>query len=492
MQKIQRYFIFPSIALIIYFLYRLMDYSQIMFYHPLSNIKHDVYGYIVQIFTLDACGIYNLCPYWYNGFMTFIGSPPGWYLFSYPLYLITNSTQVTFYLSMVITLILSFIVILLLGKKIMKFNLINCLFIFAFFFGSNTLIHTIRIGRPHEIFAWLHLIIALFIVWHYKNNPFDKRFYLIIPVYSITLLSYHSVGIILATPLLGLFLIKQKKEKIILIKTLFIVFLITLLWIIPLLLNSSYTSLFDPNVRVETLWSMSSNGFFHFTPIAIISYSLGFFFLLYLYLKQQDNMKKELLFFLPTIILVILFLTGVVAFFPLLSSIFTNIYLLFILLIMLIILANLKSLNKKFDLFIITLVFSAALLFILVSQINNPLFDRPTQEQLDMASLFTDVHGKYEIFSHPPQSSKAYYSYGVIYYNLTTVRGNYPSMTSFSYIKKVDLLNEKFLDKDCNQFLNLSKELNVEYYLAYDKECEIFTQCGLKLIKQKNKACLYV
>src|SRR3989344_9622784 len=102
------YLYFPILILGVYLIYRLIDQSQIISIFPLDKYN-DWSSYMAQLYFLKECGFHNFCQYWYNGFISFQITQPGWYFFVYPLYLITNNVQITAYLSLIISLTFSLI-----------------------------------------------------------------------------------------------------------------------------------------------------------------------------------------------------------------------------------------------------------------------------------------------------------------------------------------------------------------------------------------------
>src|SRR3989344_2436430 len=104
----------PIIILAINLLIRIIDQSKITYIFPL-DLTNDGSSYISLLFFLDKCGFHNFCSYWYNGFISFQLTPPGWYFFTYPLLLIFNNYQVAYFVSIIIIFLLSFYAILKFG-----------------------------------------------------------------------------------------------------------------------------------------------------------------------------------------------------------------------------------------------------------------------------------------------------------------------------------------------------------------------------------------
>ncbi|MEK6861787.1 MAG: hypothetical protein AABY07_07500 [Nanoarchaeota archaeon] len=482
------------LILILYLVIRILDYSQVVYYHPLSNQKHDIYSYIPQLFFLGECGFYKECGYWYNGFVTFISTPPGWYLTFYPVYLITNSVLLTLYLSVIIIFVIGFLLINHFGKLIFE-SKIKRLFFFAFLFGNNIAINSLRLGRIHELMAFISLVIGSFIIFNFKDNKINKKFYYVIPFYTMALLTYHSVGILFSTFFLGLLLIKGGKEFFKVLITVIISFILAAFWWLPLLLNLGKTSIVDNWYGVEGWWMFKN--YLHFTPIAVILIPIALFSLFYLYLKIKEFDKKEFLFFIPSIFIIFLFFIGVMPFIPVMKHIFTNLYLLFSVFLILCLFLNLNRniLDKRIGNLIYYIMISASVLTIVISIINTPFFDKPTKDQNDIKDLLNYVDDKFLVvgsLSHINSHRAAFYSYAPIFRNLSTPDGHYPVLASSEYVDGLNKIQDLFRKSECDEFKSLVNNYNTKFLLTSGEDnCKTLQSCDLKNIKNNGQACLY-
>src|SRR3990167_4506936 len=84
---------------------RLINQSKILNMFQLDTVN-DWSAYIALLNFLDKCGFHNFCTYWYNGFTSFIITQPGWYFFTYPIYLISKNYMVASFISMIIIFII--------------------------------------------------------------------------------------------------------------------------------------------------------------------------------------------------------------------------------------------------------------------------------------------------------------------------------------------------------------------------------------------------
>lgn len=483
-----------TIVLLIYLILRIVDYSQVVYYHPLSNQKHDIYSYIPQLFFLKACGFHKACDYWYNGFTTFISTPPGWYLVFYPIYLLTDSVLITLYFSIIIIFLVGFLLLNHFSKLVFN-SIYKRLFFFAFLFGNNVAINSLRLGRIPELMAFFSLVIASLIMFYFKDNKLDKRFYYIVPFYAITLITYHSNGILLSIVFTGLLLIKKGKEFLKVLITGIMSFILVAFWWLPLILKLGTTSIVENKFGVEGWWMFKN--YLHFTPIAIVVIPLILFFIYYSYLKNKEYNKKEILFFAPSLLIIFLFFIGLIPFILILKHIFTNLYLLFTIFLILYLFLNLdfNILNNKIKRLIPYAVLIASVLTIFVSITNTPFFDKPTKDQNDIKDLLGYVDDKFLIVGSLSQINShraAFYSYAPIFKNLSTPDGYYPVLASSEYVDGLVKIQDTFRNGECGEFKFLINKYDAKFLLTSgENNCGILQTCGFKYVKNNDMACLY-
>ena len=178
MKSIKDYYLYiPILILGVYLIFRLINQSQIIFTFPLDKYN-DWSSYMAQLHFLKECGFHNFCSYWYNGFINFQINQPGWYFFIYPLYLIIKNVQLTAYLSLIITLVLS-LGALYLNRKKLKLSKTKVLALFLFFFGNAVAVgNFIRVGKIHELFGWFNLIVIFIFILTYKDKKIQAGFIL--------------------------------------------------------------------------------------------------------------------------------------------------------------------------------------------------------------------------------------------------------------------------------------------------------------------------
>src|SRR3989344_2207922 len=202
-----------SIILGLYFLIRLINQSQMISIFPL-DFTNDWSSYIAQLHFLKECGFHNLCPYWYNGFVSFLITAPGWMFFTLPIYLLTNDILLSSFVSLILLYFLGFVFIYSLGRN-EQISKTKILFFFLFFFGNAIAIgNFIRLGRIVSLFGFVCFLALAVIVFYYRDKKLDKKFLLFIPTYSILLISHQQESILGSFLVLSLFLVNKERVKI--------------------------------------------------------------------------------------------------------------------------------------------------------------------------------------------------------------------------------------------------------------------------------------
>jgi hypothetical protein len=231
--------LFPIVIMGIYFMYRLIDQSQIINHFPL-NYTNDLSAYIAMLFFLAKYGYNALVPNWYNGVYLFKVVQPGFYFYSLPIFWLTKNILLTIYLSLISLLILGFVLLFLIGKN-NKFSLIKISAFFLLFFAAATnLGNFIRLGRLTELFGWISFIALAAIIFHYKDKPLDKKFpFIFIPIHFITIISHFPETVVSQLLILMLFFIKPKKEKFLLVLYSLISIILSSYWWLPFILSIS-------------------------------------------------------------------------------------------------------------------------------------------------------------------------------------------------------------------------------------------------------------
>ncbi len=485
-----KHLIVVSVLLGLYLLIRLADYSQIIYLVPSAEFGSDYASYMAQLHFLKTCGFHNFCPYWYNGFTSFITTPPAWFFMTLPIYLATNHVQLSFYIGMLLTYLISIGGIVVIGRKI-GWSGLKCLCFFLIFEGNNVAIRILRQGRVHELFAWAIFAIAALIILYYKDRKIDKNFYWVIPLYSLTILGYHSVAVLLSFLFVGIFLIKTHKERFIIAASLLASYVITSFWWVPLLgalwsANGNFSQ-----VGAEAWWQF--NDFVHFTPIAAVGLPLLLLIFFFAYVRSKQYSRKDFLFFLPVLGVAALFLVGGTPYIPVLNNIFTNVYFQFMIFFITYFLFE-THYKKSNNTLLKYILIATITLSIVISFISTPFFNKQTKLGADVFETlkYIENNEKYLIVGYFPEKlNYQFYSLGPLYFNLSTSGGWYPHLTSAEHIGNISAIYKSAEEKDCNSFTGYAHTLKTTEFIGYDDTCNFLKNCNGSLVVQKSDVCLY-
>ena len=474
---------------IITLFYKLIDFAKITKYFPLDQIN-DMSSYMAQLFFLKSCGFHNICNYWYNGFISFSFSPPGWYFFSYPFYLITGDVKLALFISQIISYTLAFLIIFFLFGKNLNLSYKKRIIYFLFTFANAIVIGSfIRLGRVHELLTWVLFLFLLFLFLYYKENKLNINFFIVPLIFSLILITYPSTAVLASLLFLGLFLIKPWKERIYIIIAYLISLIIASFWLIPFILNISKSSI--PHLKQAT-WVFQISGGNLYTFIASLIIPLLVLITFYFYYLGIKN-KKEIIFFSPILVLSILFLLKLTAFLPIINTIFPDPLMIFMIFFIGLFLLKTKT-NKK----VINLLISLFIIAFLITSSAFSLFYtkgfiNPNNElNRDILKSINQVETSFVILGNIPKTSyeKAIYSYAAIYKNKSTPEGWYPQLAERHYVEEIrEYMDTKNLN--CNDHKNFFKKFNVTdiiYIKGIKNELE---ECNLKIKHETDTVYLF-
>ncbi len=488
-RELNKWLYIPVFILLVNFIVRLVDQSKLMKFFPLDFVN-DISSYMAQLFFLAKCGFYQTCPYWYNGFITFKYSPPGWYFFTLPLYHMFNqNVLVATYISMVLLFIIGFMVVYYLGK-IHSLNFIKRIAFFIFFFGNAIAIgNFIRLGRLHELMGWVLLLCLFFILFYYKDKKFDWRSVSIPLVFGAITFTHNVIMILAAVLLFSLFLVKKSKEKIILIGYGLLGFLLTSFWFIPNLLDFKNSWSAGHTLTINLLNFKVLPG----ENIISLIIPIALWVVFVIYWEKQDITKRDLLFYVPILILSVLYITRAVIIIPVLNLVYPDAYHLFFLIFILFLFFKTKYTKEIYSIILIGLV-----LFSIASVGYNFLITPKFPEHSELAKETLDVlekvNGKFIIFSKrertPDSYFRAYYSYAPIFLDLKTPGGWYPPLTSLEHNENLKKIYSSLEYKDCESLKSLVDVLDVDEIMSYDR-CLFLKECGFKYKYWSERVCLF-
>lgn len=486
-----KWFYFPVIILLVYFIFRLINQSQMINMFPL-DYTNDVSAYMAMLFFLVKYGFHNISPYWYNGYPVLLTFPPGWFFFTLPLYYLFKDVKAAAFISLILMYIISFIIIYFIGK-VGRISKTKRIIFFLFLFANPIAVgNFIRAGRYVELFGWVSFLLSALIIFYYKDRKLDKGFLWFIPSYALLLMGHSCVAIPSHFLILSLLLIKKWKEKLLIILSLAGGIIISSFWLIPFLKNIFNTITLSGLSQFITEIKPPAFSKFFLSNIAgfIIIFALWFIF--YYYWLSKDKSKKELIFFSPILILSILFFTRLIIYIPFLKSVFPDVYLIFFIFFISFYFLCIKQYTIFLKRVVILALIIVPIISVGISATHTPFFTKHTELERNTIDLFDTVDGKFIIVGGTKTSyAMAYYSFAPIYYNLSTADGWSWTELNKDYFELLRNNQLSLKNKDCGNFINSSKILNVSNVIGYGEYCDKLNYCNLNNIIKKDGVCLY-
>lgn len=474
---------FGIIALIAYFLIRIFDQSKILATFPL-DYTNDYASHIAKLFFLDKCGLFNVCPYWYNGVDVFMLYPPGWFLFTLPIYYATKNLLYSTFISEMLLFLLGFIIINYFGK-ILKISFTKRLAFFVLFsFNAISIGNYVRLGRLPEMFSWVNFLVFAFIMIYFINKHIDWKIIFASIFYALIAISHQTTAILGSILFLSLFLAKKGKEKLYVVFSAALALLLSSWWWARYLLNVNNGSALT---YVLSYWVFEFKVLFY-ENIANFIIPLAGMILFYFYIK--DKKREELMFFMPIIAIFALYFLKLIVFIPILKYVYTDPYLYFILFFTLYFLMKVE-LNKTWRTIVIIGLIILPISSIAINESHTPYFAAYGEKQRDAEAIIDYIDGRFLIDSIEEGEEAVY---NKAFYSLAAVKGKTGAggwneqLVSKEYNK---LINTRFVTRGCDEMKRDLNKLNTTEIITFDEDCEILKKCGFKEKKAIGSVCLY-
>lgn len=463
-------------------LYKLIDYSKIISNFPLDYIN-DMSSYMAQLYFLDTCGFHNYCSYWYNGFVSFLASPPGWYFFTYPILKLVGSVNLAFYISMVILFVIAFLVVYYFGRLFNWGRLERILFFFVIFSSPLAIGDFLRAGRLHEMTGWIAFIVLALCFLYYKDNKIDRKSVLLSFVYAFMIISNFAVAVLGSIALSGILLVKKGKELMLILSIFVLGALLSAFWWVPFVLNIS---------KSYVLTKIFSDLFIREGVLKIKFFLVVFGFLIFLYLFfKYIKTKKDKLFFAPVTILFLVFVLNFAKYVFFLKGIDYGPYVFLIMFYIMFFAFEVKLFDKKL-ISILLVIFAVLSGVYSIYYIPEFVTYENSTAKVEIDTLLYSLDDSEKVvfyFDGNPDGiyGKALYSYLPVVHNLSTPFGWYPHLTSNEYLEG---FRKIFTYEECDDKINALKEYNVTAVVASKVKCNELVSCGLKLKSDSEDFCI--
>lgn len=484
-------FLLPIIILGLNFLYRLKDFSEIIYRFPL-DVTNDLTAYIGDITFFDIYGFFGHVPLWYNGFTLFNIYPPGWVIFTFPIYKLVDHLMLAVFISAIILFALGFLATWLIGKEL-NISTIKRITLFLFIFANPMMIGAIlKQGRLPSLMAVVLLLYLFYLCLYFKDRTFNWRTIFLPIVYALLILTHQTETILGTAFLLGLFLVKNKKEKIQLILLMSLSILFSSFWLFHFLQATQETGFLQFGF---SSWLIDFHSYF-WNNIAGIFLSIALFIVFYLFYKEKTE-KKWFYFFLPVLVFNFLYLTRLTLFIPVLKHIYPDPWQDFIIinLSILFVAINYALLSKRWKTFLAIALILIALASVTYNHLHTPYMQAWNTEGKEAIALipFLDKNSHFLMFNEDSKDlySRAIYSYAAIYYNVSSASGWFEVNKEYSYILELNTLYKEYMKtENCESLETLNREFNMTEILANGHYCEIIPNCGLEIKAMNGSSCI--
>src|SRR3989344_5028546 len=139
-----------------------------------------------------------------------------------------------------------------------------------------------------------------------------------------------------------------------------------------------------------------------------------------------------------------------------------------------------------------TILLVIVIIGVVISLIFTPLFQPHSENIQETFSLLKEVDGKLILLKTPPEVFRgAVYSYGAIYYNISTPSGWEPINITKEYQQQLSMPSIYIEERNCGLLKESLVNLDTNNVITFNKYCNYLEECGFSLIDRKEHACLY-
>lgn len=479
----------PIIILTIYFIFRLINQSQMIWIFPTDAFANDFSGHIAKLFLLDKYGLWASVPEWYNGTYTMLKFyPAGWYLFSLPFLWVFKDVELAVFMSMIAMYLLGLLFFSLLGKS-RSWSKTKIVALFLFFFANPISIgYFLRLGKMPEMFAWVVFILFFALLLKYLHKKIDTKFTILF-ILSYTLIFYiHTLAFVAASLLLiGFWLTRTSwPERIYLIlQSLMVVVLTSVFWI-PFLTILSSTKTGSLNALEWLILPGNLNDKIASFVLPVLFLVVGFYYL-------NNKTVREKIFFCVPLIFSFLILTRLAIFIPFFNRASPDTYhLLMIFLTAFMFLdVDISNFPKKVNSILPYALPVLMILAVLLSLWLTPMFNGHNQKGKETIELFEIAESPLLIKSEPDAHSNALISYATIYHGTSTPLGWEPIDLTEEYWKNTLLPEKLIIQKRVDDLSTAMFVAKAKSIIVYGEHCKTLKESDLQEVKTLKESCLY-
>ena len=482
----------PIVLLFGNFLYRLINFSSILYRFPL-DITNDLTAYIADIPFFEMYGYLGFVPQWYNGFILFNIYPPGWVFFTYPLYKLFGDLMLATFVSTLLLFAFGFLIIWFFGKEL-KLSLVKKVALFAFIYGNPMIIGAVfKQGRIPSLMALDLLVLFFFLCIYFMDRPLGIKAISLPLVYAGLILTHQTETVLASAFLLGLFLVKDKRERVALFFLMLLSIVFSSFWLFHFLQATFETGFLQFG---DSQWLLDWHSYF-WNNLAGVFLALGMFISFYLFYKQNKE-GNWFLFFSPILLFTFLYLTRLVIFVPILKNVYPDPWEDFITLNFVVLFLSLQftHISKNWKRFLTIALILVAVLSVGYNMFKTPMMEPWTEHGEEAIALipFLDQDSHFLMFNEETDGtlySRSLYSYAAIYYNVSSASGWFEVNKEYSYVHSLNLLYmDIYTNGNCEDLDRLTQEFNTTQLLANGKYCFIISKCGWDIIQEKGETCL--
>lgn len=501
MEHIKKYkedkiFYFATIILLSFFLFKLINQSQIMGQFPLDG-NNDISAHLGQLHFLKEYGFHKNVPNWFNGYTLFLNYPIAWYFLTLPLYIFLGNILLSTFISHILLFIICFALFLILGK-IARISIAKTAFLYLILFASPVAVgNLIKLGRVTELTGILFFISFFTLLLYFKDKPFGFKGMLIFALlYAALILSHPSWTIFASLSIPTFFILQNKGGRAFLLLAFSLSILVTLFWLFPFIFTAKFSLL---GIFYGTERLLDFKNFLYDNLVSFVlppfMWFTAFFYFKNLKKINKQQLRREIIFYSIPLIVSFLYMTRIILFIPIIKRPYPDSYhMLFIFFsIFFLVKTPLNSYNNFFKNIIKLFIFAAPILFIVLSFAVIPNFRTNNEIDKEVISLLPNinVNDRFLIEKMPyPTSSYAFYSYAAVYYNLSTPSGWLNEGASEEYHKKLESITQDVQEKNCERLLKNLRAFNTTKLVTYRDYCIGMQDCGMKLLIKKENVCL--